>query len=81
MTPRDPLIQPTGTGEYIRYRAARMAADCGADSSVDEWTSSNNSREFAAGFRILREAVATVGPDTRVAVLQNGVEHVARFAP
>ena len=75
-TPFDRLEVETPAGTVTA--APRLLADP-ADAAPVDWVLVATKAYDAAGAALWLRGL--VGPDTRVAVLQNGVEHVARFAP
>jgi hypothetical protein len=62
---RDPLIEPIGTaGPEVHYRAAATSSGCNADMLDGQWTAASSAEKYAAGVRIMREALATIGSDS-----------------
>lgn len=77
-TPLDRLRVEAPDGRTIEATPRVVTDPASVDAPVD-WVLVTTKAYDAAG--AARWLPSLVGPDTRVAVLQNGVEHVERFAP
>lgn len=77
-TPLERLVVQTPDGDVIEARPRIVLDPVAITAAVDWVLVATKAYEIAA---VARWLAPLVGPETRVAVLQNGVEHVERFAP
>ena len=77
-TPLDRLVVETPDGDVIEARPRVVTDPAQVTAPVDWVLVAAKAYDLEAAARWL---TPLVGPETRVAVLQNGVEHVERFSP